>query len=96
MPSSKVVLPSAVRVKGTFETTGDVRRALANTIKGVMHGDIKSNDAMTIIKGCEQMNNSLYAEIKYMAMLVTIGQQTAPLGELRMFGKAGETIDEPK
>lgn len=89
MPSEKLaqVQPPA-RIKGALETTGDVRRALANTIKGVMHGDIKAGDAMTIIKGCEQMNNSLYAEIKYMAMLVTLGQQPAKLGELPMFGKS--------
>ncbi len=90
MPSAAKIAEVAppARIRGTLETTGDVRRALANTIKGVMHGDIKAGDAMTIIKGCEQMNNSLYAEIKYMAMLVTLGQQPAKLGELPMFGKA--------
>lgn len=75
------------RAKFDLETTGDVRRVLANTIKAVAHGDMKSPDALTVIKGCEQMNNSLYAEIKYMAMLVALGQQPASLGELPMFGK---------
>jgi hypothetical protein len=93
MKSSKqpvAAASNAPRIRVALETTGDVRRALANTIKAVMNGDIQSNDAMTVIKGCEQMNNSLYAEIKYMAMLVAIGQQPAGLGELPMFGKSTE------
>lgn len=53
---------------------------------GVMHGELKTPEAVICVKACEQANVSLYSEIKHAALLVALGRDVPELGKLPLFG----------
>jgi hypothetical protein len=64
--------------------TGELRTALSNIMMAVVRGEVKGSDAALSIKAAENINVSLYSEIKYAALLATLGQTAPPLGQLRI------------
>lgn len=71
-----------MKSKNEIGTTGDLRKWLANLAVGVVHGDVKVNEAAVSIKACKEINASLYSEIKSATIQVQLGRQAQPLGEL--------------
>jgi hypothetical protein len=68
--------------------SGDLRKMTVNTLKGVLHGDIKAQDAAVIFKGIKEINVSLYSEIKHMSLLVEMGREAPALGNLPLYANA--------
>jgi hypothetical protein len=69
-----------------LETSGDLRRLMKNIALGVMHGDMKVEQAAICVKACEQINVSLYSEIKHAALIQQMGREAPELGALPLFG----------
>jgi len=69
-----------------LESSGDLRRLMKNIAVGVMRKEMNVSEAAVAIKACEQINVSLYSEIKHAAMLVALGRTAPELGELPLFG----------
>lgn len=77
------------KLKSRIETTGDLRAFLANVALAVSRGDMKINEAAVAVKACEQINASLYSEIKSAALQLAAGQSSPPLGDMQIdSGKA--------
>lgn len=67
-----------------IETTGDVRRILANALKGTVNGDMDVDRADRAWKIGQAINDSLYSEAKIAMLRHQLGETQAPLGELRL------------
>lgn len=70
-----------------LETSGDLRKLMKNIALSVMKGDVRVDEAAVCVKACEQINTSLYSEIKYTALLIQLGRDAPELGHLPLFGK---------
>ena len=79
--SSQSVVPSSIKHR-RMETTGDVRAFLANIAVAVAQGDMKVHEAAVAVKACEQINASLYSEIKSAALQQEAGKAAPALGSL--------------
>lgn len=64
-----------------MQTTGELRKLLADTIQSVRDGKISLDKAGAIQKLAGRVNESIYAEAKIVAML---GKKDAPLGSLQI------------
>lgn len=68
------------------ELTGDIRKMAANLLLALVHGEVKAAEAAVGAKLIEQINVSLYSEIKHMALLVQLGREAPELGNLPLYG----------
>lgn len=87
---STAQLPKPNEKSGTarqIETTGDLRRFLGNIALAVAQGNMKPLDAAVAVKACEQINMSLYSEIKSAAIQAAAKREVPPLGSLRIDGE---------
>lgn len=66
----------------SIQSCGDLREFLSNIMVGVKNGDTKVDEARTIIKAAEKINENFYAEIKVAQMQVTLGRAAEALGQL--------------
>lgn len=66
----------------SIQSCGDLREFLSNIMVGVKNGDTKVDEARTIIKAAEKINENFYAEIKVAQMQVTLGRTAEALGQL--------------
>lgn len=64
-----------------MQTTGELRKLLADTIQSVRDGKISLDKAGAIQKLAGRVNESIYAEAKIVAML---GKKDCPLGSLQI------------
>lgn len=71
-------------------TAGDLRRMTVNVLNGILNRSIESKDAAVVLKGVKEINNSLYSEIKHMALLVDLKRSAPELGKLPLFGSPEE------
>ena len=67
-----------------IETTGELRRFLSYIAGAVSRGEMKVPEAVVAVKACEQINASLYSEIKSAAIQAEAGKVAPPLGTLRI------------
>lgn len=70
------------QIKQQMGTTGDVRTFLANIALAVIRDEVKVPQAAIAVKACEQINVSLYSEIKLAAMQIAAGKQPVESGAL--------------
>lgn len=84
-------MPSSNVLKTRMETTGDLRSFLANIAVAVSRGDLKLHEAAVAVKACEQINASLYSEIKNAAFQTERGQPAPGIGLLPIRGANKET-----
>ena len=70
----------------TLKTVGDLREFLGNIMLGVKDGSTKVDEARTIIKAAEKINENYYAEIKVAQLRVALGETPAALGKLEING----------
>ena len=70
----------------TLKTVGDLREFLANIALGVKDGTTKIEEARTIIKAVEKINENFYAESKVAQLRVELGEKAASLGKLEING----------
>lgn len=68
------------KIKQSIETTGDLRRFLGHIAVAVAHGDMKVQEAAVAVKACEQINASLYSEIKAALIAQEAGKSQAQIG----------------
>jgi len=66
----------------SLQAVGDLREFLANMILGVKDGNIKIDEARTIVKLAEKINENYYAEIKVAQLQLQLGAKVAELGKL--------------
>lgn len=66
----------------SVNTTGDLRKLLAETIEEVKAGEIGLAEASKIVKLAAQINESFYSEIKVIQVLKEASEATHPLGDL--------------
>lgn len=78
---SSAVVPARNR---DIQTTGDLRRFLSYIAGAVARGEMKVPEAAVAVKACEQINASLYSEIKSAAMQAEAGAPAPDLGSLRI------------
>lgn len=83
----------AAELRADLETSGDLRRLMKNLLVGLMQGDIGPDIAAGCIKACEQINVSLYSEIKNATILLQLGRDVPELGDLPLFGKARKKVE---
>jgi hypothetical protein len=81
-------LKPAVATVKELETSGDLRKLMRNIAVGVMHGELRVDEAAICVKACEQINVSLYSEIKYAALIQQMGREAPELGHLPLFGSS--------
>lgn len=72
----------AQKVKQQIATTGDLRTFLSRIAVAVARGDMKVSEAAVAVKACEQINASLYSEIKSAAMQIEAGRAAPLLGQM--------------
>ena len=65
-----------------ISTTGQLREFLANMIMGVKDGDVKVDEARTMVKLAEKINESYYAELKVAQVALQLERKVAELGKL--------------
>jgi len=68
----------------SIKTAGELRDFLINMMIGVKDGHQEVESARTIVKIAGQINESLYAEIKYAKMHLDAGKEAAALGTLQL------------
>lgn len=68
----------------SISTTGQLREFLANMMVGVKNGDINVDEARTLVKLAEKLNESFYAELKVAQVAIQLGQKSAELGKLKI------------
>jgi hypothetical protein len=66
----------------TLNSCGDIREFLSNVMLGVKNGDMKVDEARTIIKAAEKINENYYAEIKVAQLQVQLSRTPHDLGSL--------------
>jgi folylpolyglutamate synthase/dihydropteroate synthase len=72
------------KIKHQLETTGDVREFLARVALAVIRDEVKVPNAAVAVKACEQINVSLYSEIKRAALQIEAGKTSPVLGKLKI------------
>ncbi len=72
------------KIKAAMQTTGDVRKFLAQIALAVIRDEVKVPQAAVAVKACEQINASLYSEIKRAAMQLELGKPAPALGMLEI------------
>jgi hypothetical protein len=65
-----------------IETTGNLRKFLAQTILQVREGTIGLEEAARICKLAAQINEGFYSELKAQKVASELGTEAKPLGEL--------------
>lgn len=73
---------SSKPIKHAIMTTGDLRQFLARIAVAVAQSDMKVAEAIVAIKACEQINASLYSEIKSAALALAAGNLAPRLGHM--------------
>lgn len=63
-------------------TTGQLRQFLADSILAVKDGSIKVAEALAIKKMAEEVNESLYAEVKVARLQKDLEMQVSEFGKL--------------
>lgn len=76
-----------------IKTTGQLRSLLANAIKGVMNGDLATEDATAVHKLAKNISDSLYSETKIAMFHHEVGKSMQPLGKLGL-GEDAEAAAE--
>ena len=66
----------------TISNTGELRDFLAMLMVGVKNGDTKIDEARTIVKLAEKVNESYYSELKVAQISIQLGNKVAALGGL--------------
>lgn len=61
---------------------------MKNVLVGLMDGNLNPDVGAACIKACEQINVSLYSEIKNATILLQLERHVPELGELPLFGKS--------
>lgn len=77
-----------------LQTAGDLREFLAFTIMGVKNGDIPVDKANVIVKGAEQITNSLYGEIKQQQIQLSAGLPHYKIGQLPLNDSESKNVPE--
>ena len=65
-----------------ISNAGQLREFLANMLVGVKDGDIKVDEARTMVKLAEKINENYYAELKVAQTNLQLGRTVADLGKL--------------
>ena len=78
-------------LKQAIMTTGDLRQFLARIAVAVAQSDMKVAEAIVAIKACEQINASLYSEIKSASLALAAGNLAPRLGHMPL-DEAGTDI----
>lgn len=65
-----------------ISNTGQLREFLANMLIGVKDGDVRVDEARTMVKLAEKINESYYAEIKMANVAQQLERKVADLGKL--------------
>lgn len=69
-------------VQKTISNTGELRDFLTMLMVGVKNGDTKIDEARTIVKLAEKVNESYYSELKVAQVNIQLGSKVADLGKL--------------
>lgn len=62
--------------------TGQLREFLSNMLLGVKDGAVKVDEARTMVKLAEKINESFYAELKVAQVHLQLERKVAELGKL--------------
>lgn len=65
-------------------TTGQLRQFLADSILAVKDGSMKVHEALAIKKMAEEVNESLYAEVKVARLQKDLGEKASDFGNLTL------------
>jgi len=65
-----------------ISNVGQLRDFLANMMVGVKDGDVKVDEARTIVKLAEKINENFYAELKVAQVGLQLGRKVTELGKL--------------
>jgi len=68
----------------SISDSGQLREFLANMMVGVKDGDIKRDQAQSIMKLAEKLNESFYAELKVAQINIQLKRAVAELGKLKI------------
>ena len=72
-----------------IRTTGKLREILADTISGVISGEVEIDQASAVHKLAKNVSDSLYSETKIRMFEKEIGGTTEKMGDMCL----GESID---
>jgi len=64
-----------------IKTTGELRQFLLESMSDLKSGKLDVSTANTLQKMASQINESLYAELKAMALIGKLQQEQHPLGQ---------------
>lgn len=67
-----------------IQNTGQLREFLVNMMVGVKSGDTKVDEARTIVKLAEKVNESFYAELKVAQLNIQLQRKSDDLGKLNI------------
>lgn len=67
-----------------IETTGQLRKMLANAAKGVLNGDLDIDRATALHKIAKNISDSLYSETKIAMFAHEVGKESAEMGSLKI------------
>lgn len=70
--------------------TGKLREFLANMMIGVKSGDLRVDEARTIVKLAEKINESFYAELKVQQLNIELSRKVDELGLLEIGAEKGK------
>jgi hypothetical protein len=73
-----------------IQTMGQLRQFLANAILGVRDGTLKVSEATAIKKMAEEINESMYAEVKVARLQKDLDRTVLPFGTLPLNNKQEE------
>lgn len=73
---------TSASVKTSIKTTGQLRDFLVTMMIGVKNGDLSEDRASRITKLAQQVNESMYAEIKTARVRHEFGEAVVKLGEM--------------
>lgn len=69
-------------MKTAIQNTGQLREFLANMMLGVRDGSVKVDEARSLVKLAEKVNESYYAELKVAQVNLQLDRKVAELGKL--------------
>ena len=69
-----------------IQNVGQLREFLSNMLVGVKDGDVKVDEARTIVKLAEKINESYYAEMKMAQVATQLERKVAEFGKLPING----------
>lgn len=67
-----------------IETTGQLRRFLADMLVGIKNGHVEPDKASRMTKMAAQINESIYSELKAAKVRIEAGEQVAEMGKLKI------------